>query len=318
MPLTPDDPVSPNRPKIIALALLGGLFAGVFAAFARKSLRRGIDDPNEIEKMLGVPVYAAIPHSKTQKDLFAELSGKTKKLPLLAKVSSTDAAIESLRNFRAAMLHSLAKSKNNIVVIAGPTEGMGKTFVSVNLAAIMAASGKRVLLIDGDFRNGHLHRYFDMGRHNGLSDFIAGHARIDQIVHRGVVENMDFIATGTLVPNPSEILLRPSVGMLLQTLSAQYDLVLIDGTPILPVADSLILGAHAASIYIITRAGATTPGEISECVKRLHQAGLSPKGVLFNDLETKPGRYGYGYTYGRYHHTQHLVGEHPLIEASPI
>jgi tyrosine-protein kinase Etk/Wzc len=182
----------------------------------------------------------------------------------------------------------------------------------------MAASGKRVLLIDGDFRNGHLHRYFDRGRHNGFSDYLTGAARMEQIIHRNVAENMDFIPTGTLPPNPSELLLRPAVGSMLQALSAQYDLVLIDGCPILPVADSLILGAYAASIYVVTRAGTTTPGEISESLKRLHQAGLATKGVLFNDLESKPGRYGYGYTYGRYHHTQHRLDDQPppMIEAS--
>lgn len=315
-PMVPEKPVSPNRPKVIAIAVLAGLLLGVLAAFIKKAFRGAIDDPLEIEKMLGVPVYASIPHSKMQKELLEEATGKSRKLPLLARVSSTDIAIESLRNFRAALQFSMSRSKNNIVVIAGPTAGMGKTFVSVNLAAIMAASGKKVLLIDADFRNGHLHRYFDLGRQNGLSDYISGANRQDQIIHRGVIENMDFISTGGLPPNPSELLLHPNFGSLLQSLSSTYDLVLIDATPILPVADTLIIGAHASSIYIITRAGVTTPGEISESVKRLNQAGLAPKGVLFNDMAVKPGRYGYGYTYGKYRHTQYLLGEQPMIEAS--
>ncbi len=316
-PMMPEKPISPNRPKIMAISILAGLLLGVLTAFVKKAFRGAIDDPQEIEKMLGVPVYASIPHSKMQKELLEEATGKSKKLPLLARISSTDIAIESLRNFRAALQFSLSRSKNNIVVIAGPTAGMGKTFVSVNLAAIMAASGKKVLLIDADFRNGHLHRYFDLDRQNGLSDYISGTSRPDQIVHHNMIENMDFISTGGLPPNPSELLLHPKFGALLQSLSAAYDLVLIDATPILPVADTLIIGAHASSIYIITRAGITTPGEISESVKRLNQAGLAPKGVLFNDMAVKPGRYGYGYAYGKYRHTQYLSGEHPLIETSP-
>lgn len=315
-PMAPEKPISPNRPKVIAIANLAGLLLGLMAAFIKKAFRGAIDDPQEIEKMLGVPVYASIPHSKMQKELLEEASGKTTKLPVLARVSSTDIAIESLRNFRAALQFSLSQSKNNIVVIAGPTSGMGKTFVSVNLAAIMAASGKRVLLIDADFRNGHLHRYFDLERQNGLSDYISGASQMPQIVHRDVIENMDFISTGGLPPNPSELLLRPNLGTLLQSLSATYDLVLIDATPILPVADTLIIGAHASSIYIITRAGVTTPGEISESFKRLHQVGLAPKGVLFNDMAVKPGRYGYGYTYGKYRQVQYLLDEHPRIETS--
>lgn len=315
-PMMPEKPVRPNRPMIIALAVLIGLFLGVISAFIKKSLHGVIDDPHEIEKMLGVPVYASIPHSKMQKELLEEATGTSKKLPLLARISSTDIAIEGLRNFRAAVQFSLSRSKNNIVLIAGPTAGMGKTFVSVNLAAIMAASGKKVLLIDADFRNGHIHRYFDLGRQSGLSDYISGANRLDQIIHRDVIENMDFISTGNLPPNPSELLLHPNFGGLLESLSSKYDLVLIDATPILPVADTLIIGTHANSIYLVTRAGITTPGEISESVKRLNQAGLAPKGVVFNDMVVKPGRYGYGYTYGKYRHTQYQLEEVPLLEAS--
>ncbi|MDB5840587.1 MAG: polysaccharide biosynthesis tyrosine autokinase, partial [Herminiimonas sp.] len=314
----PEKPISPNRPQIIAIAALLGLFLGVVAAFVRKALHAGIDDPSEIEKMLGVPVYATIPHSKMQKELFDQVTRKSPKLPLLAKISSMDVAVEALRNFRTALQFSMSHSKNNIVLMTGPTAGMGKSFVSANLAAVMASSGKRVLLIDADFRNGHLHRYFDLGRQDGLADAIAGTKRLEQIIHRDVIENVDFITTGALPSNPSELLERPNLGTLLESLSALYDVVLIDGTPILAVSDTLIIGAHAGAIYILTRAGVTTSGEIAESIKRLSQAGLSAKGVLFNDLTLRPGRYGYGYKYGKYRQVQYSFGsQQPLIEASP-
>jgi tyrosine-protein kinase Etk/Wzc len=176
----------------------------------------------------------------------------------------------------------------------------------------MAATGKRVLLIDSDLRNGLLHLYFGFGRQDGLSDAIAGARTVEQVIHRGVIENMDFISTGTLPPNPAELLLRPSFSDMLQKLSAAYDLVLVDAPPILACADTMIIGSHTGAIYIMTRAGVTTPGEINESMKRLAQAGLAAKGVLFNDLKLRPGRYGYGYTYG--HQAQSDV---PLITASP-
>ena len=314
--MVPEKPVTPDRPKVIAISILLGLFLGIVAAFIRKTLRGGIEDAAEIERMLGVPVYATIPHSKMQQDMFNEITSRSKRLPLLARVSSTDIAIESLRTFRAALQHQMAHAKNNIVLIAGPTPGMGKTFVSVNLAAIQAASGKRVILIDADFRNGHLHRYFELGRQNGLSDCIMGSRRLDQIIHRGVMENMDFIPTGSLPSSPSELLLHPNLEAILKSLASGYDMVIIDAAPILPVADTLIIGAHAGSIYVMTRAGVTTPGEISEAMKRLHQAGLSPKGVVFNDIQVRPGRYGYGYKYGKYRHSQYLLNDQQLIEAT--
>jgi tyrosine-protein kinase Etk/Wzc len=313
-PMMAERPIKPNRPVILALALLGGLFLGVVAAFFRKSMVGGIDSPEQLEQIAGVPVFATIPHSKKQRELYQQVNGKQQKVPLLANVSSSDVAVESLRNFRTALQYSLPQFKNNIVLITGATPGMGKSFVSANLGAIMAASGKKVLLIDADLRNGLLHLYFGFGRHDGLSDAIAGARRLEQVIHHGVIENMDFITTGTLPQHPSELLLRPSFGAFLQELSSQYDLILIDAPPILAVADTMIIGAHAGAIYIMTRAGVTTPGEISESMKRLNQAGLEAKGVLFNDLKVRPGRYGYGYTYGRY--GQRPAGNTPLIEAS--
>jgi tyrosine-protein kinase Etk/Wzc len=314
-PMVPEWPVSPDRPKIIAIALLLGLFLGMIVAFVKKSLHAGIDEPEEVEKMLGVPVYATIPHSKMQQELFDQVSRKSPKLPLLAKISSMDVAVEALRNFRTALQFSMSHSKNNIVLITGPTAGMGKSFVSANLAAVMASSGKKVLLIDADFRNGHLHRYFDIGRQDGLSDAIAGTKRLEQIIHRDVTENVDFIATGTLPSNPAEVLMRPNLGTLLESLSSLYDVVLIDGAPLLAVSDTINIGVHAGAIYLLTRAGVTTPGEIAESIKRLSQAGLAAKGVVFNDLTLRPGRYGYGYKYGTYRPVQYSFGSQPLLEA---
>jgi len=315
-PMMPEKPVKPNRPVILALSLMSGLFLGLVAAFFRKSLAGAIDSPEELEQIAGVPVYATIPHSKKQRELYQQVNAKHQKVPLLANVSSTDVAVESLRNFRTALQFSMPQFKNNIVLITGATPGMGKSFVSANLAAIMAATGKRVLLIDADLRNGLLHLYFGFGRHDGLSDAIAGARRLDQVIHPGVIENMDFITTGTLPQHPSELLLRPNFGAFLQELSSRYDLVLVDAPPILAVADTMIIGSHAGAIYIMTRAGVTTPGEINESMKRLAQAGLEAKGVLFNDLKVRPGRYGYGYTYGRYGSNQRSSGNTPLIEAS--
>jgi tyrosine-protein kinase Etk/Wzc len=314
-PMLPEKPVKPNRPVILALAVLAGLFLGVLVAFFRKSLYGGIDTPEQVEKMVGVPVYATIPHSKKQKELYQQVNAKHQKVPLLAAVASEDAAIESLRSFRAALQFSMPTFRNNIVLISGATPGMGKSFVSANLAALMAATGKRVLLIDADLRNGLLHLYFGFGRQDGLSDVIVGARTPEQAIHRNVIENMDFISTGTLPPNPSELLLRPSFGEMLQQLSSHYDLVLVDAPPILAVADTLIIGSHVGAIYITTRAGVTTPGEINESLKRLAQAGLAAKGVLFNDLKTRPGRYGYGYGYGYGGYGAGQANNTPLIEA---
>jgi tyrosine-protein kinase Etk/Wzc len=302
-PEKPDRPVTPNRPRIIAVSIFLGISLGIMMAFIRRSLQTALNDPAQAEKIFGIPVYASIPHSKEQKILSSQLS-ELKNLPLLARIASTDPAIESLRNFRSALQFCLTQCRNNIVLITGPTEGLGKSFVSVNLACIVAASGKRVLLIDGDLRDGQLHRYFNRARAKGLADIVSG-AEVSSCIAANVIENLDFISTGHLPPNPSELLLRSELGLCLSSLATRYDMILIDAAPLLMVADSLILGAHAGAIFLATRAGVTRPGDIAESLKRLARAGLTAKGLLFNDFTPRSGHYGY--RYGGYGARQQLT-----------
>jgi tyrosine-protein kinase Etk/Wzc len=292
-PEKPERQVAPNRPRIIAVAVFVGMFLGVMAAFLRRSLQTALHDPSEVERAFGVPVYASIPHSRLQQTLAARTSDPAR-LPLLARIASMDVAIESLRGFRSALQFCMTQSKNNLVLITGPTEALGKSFLTVNLACVMAYSGKRVLLIDGDLRDGHLHRYFQVDRAFGLADLLAG-TRVDNDFRHSAMEQLDFISTGNLPPNPSELLLRPEFAALIARLAPQYDLVLIDTAPLLAVADSLILGAHAGAIFIVVRAGVTRAADISESLKRLDRAGLSAKGLLFNDFMPRPRHYPYGY-----------------------
>ena len=297
-PMAPERALKPNRPLIVALAVVTGLFLGTLIAFARKAFVGGIDDPERVEKLLGARVvYASIPHSSNQ-DKLARKSRGGHVLPLLAQLVPEDIAIESLRSFRAALMFAMPHLKNNIVMFAGPGRELGKSFLTVNFAAVMAASGKRVLLIDADLRNGHLHRYFGVSREQGLTKAIAGAMPLEHIIHRRVRDNLDFIPTGALPANRAEFLQHLNFANLLDTVSAEYDLVLIDPPPILAVADALIIGAHTGAVFILARAGITTEAEITESVKRLNHAGISPQGVLFNDVSLRIGGYAYQFKYG--------------------
>ena len=287
-PIAPEKPLKPNRLLIISLAMVTGLFVGILIAFGRKAMKRGIDDPLKIERLLRARVvYATIPHSISQDKLNRKARGDNLGTPLLAQMMPDDSAIESLRSFRAALQFSMPHFKNNIVMFTGPTRNLGKSFIAANLAAVVAASGKRVLLIDADLRNGYLHRYFGVQREPGLSKAISGSMPVEDVIHHDVMDNMDFIATGGLPPNRSEFFLHLNFGTLLETVSPHYDLILIDPPPILEVADALIIGAHAGSVFIVARSGITTEDEINESIKRLNHAGISPQGVLFNDMAPK-------------------------------
>lgn len=291
VPLVPERPLKPNKPLVVALGAATGLFLGMVVAFLRKSMYgvNGIDNPATIERMLGSRVlYATIPHSDHQQKLDKRKRKHHDSIPLLAAVAGQDAAIESLRAFRAALQYSVKPSENNIIMLTGPTSGIGKSFVCANCAVLMAASDKRVLLLDADFRNGNLHQHFGAGDEPGLYEYIAGLARADKVIQRSVMTNLDFIPTGNLPADAGEFLHRLDLGVLLETLNGRYDFVLIDLPSLLETADVLTIGGQADAIFLIARAGVTTETDIGEALKRLYLGGIAPQGILFNDFRPSP------------------------------
>lgn len=290
--LTPERPIKPHRLAIVLAAMAFGLFLGILCAFLRKHLFGGISDAYQIEKALGVSVFASIPHSKKQEQLYQKIREKSSSVSVLAQSVPTDVAVEGLRGLRTALQFSMLEARNNIVLVTGPTPGLGKSFVSVNFAVVLAAAGKKVLLIDGDLRKGYLHQYFGMERSKGLSDLITGSLDMDQVLRKNVLENVSFIATGDLPLKPSELLAHQNFGKLLETLAVDYDYVLIDTAPVLAVSDAIIAAEHAATVLLIARAEVTGTGAIKEALKRLSQAGISSKGVVLNDVKLRSSLYG--------------------------
>lgn len=295
-------PLKPVRPKpvlVVALAGAIGLVAGLAIAWIRKALYGRVEDPYEIEDLLGLPVTATIPHSGAQKQVAGPAQRSDGELCLLAHDEKSEKVIESLRRLRTMLQFGMLESKNNIVLITGPTPGVGKSFVSANFATVLAAIGKKVLLIDADLRTGQLHRYFGLVRKNGLADALALRAGLDQVIHRNVAENVDFISTG-VGSRPAELLSHRNLGELLDRCSARYDFVLVDTSPVLAVSDALIIANHAGIIFNVVRGGISTMHEIEETVKRLNQAGHRVAGIIFNDLKPGAARYDYATEYGHY------------------
>src|SRR5450830_52525 len=287
--IVPEQPLKSNRSMIVAIALMLGLAVGMGLAFVKKILFDGLRDTHEITQIAGMTVCARIPHSQQQELLSEQMIAQSTRISLLAKIDPSDNAIEALRSYRASLLLSLQNAENNIVIIAAPTPKLGKSFVSVNFAALLAAAGKKVMLIDADLRQGHLHQYFGLTHASslGLSEAIAGSCSLEQSVHYGVLENLDFIGNGVVPKNPSELLCHDNTDRFLKLLSESYDFVLIAAPPVLAVSDALILGARAAALYLVVRAGKSTLKDVEQSIENLAAVGIHTKGVIFNGIKKR-------------------------------
>ena len=305
-----EKPVKPKKPLIVLIAtLLGGLIAVAYV-LVRKALNRGVEDADVIEQM-GLPVYASIPHSKEQAahELNFKGKGKVKGLAsggshLLAVTNPADLAVESLRSLRTSLHFATLEAKNNILMISGPSPSVGKSFVSSNLAAIIAQAGQRVLLVDADKRKGYIHKMFSQDVDNGLSEVLAARIDLDKAITTTEVENLHLITRGQIPPNPSELLMHSNFSQFLEQASSRYDLVIIDTPPILAVTDAALVGRQAGTSLIVTRFGMNAAKEILLTKRRFEQNGINLKGAIFNAVERKASAYGYGnYSYYQYEYT---------------
>jgi tyrosine-protein kinase Etk/Wzc len=309
-PVLPVRPVKPKRLMVIAVASLLGLALGIAAALGRKMLHGVIDNPGDIRHRLGLHVVATIPYSQNQQRIHARMQDNNGVVSVLAHRAPSDIAVESLRRIRAALHGEMRHAGNNVILITSPTPEVGKSFVAVNFAALLAAAGKKVLLIDADLRRGYLHRYFGIDSHSGLSELIArdagdaGDEAVWRAIHRTDVENVDFLSTGKHRRKPAELLAHENFSRLLGCLSARYDFVLLDTAPVLAVADALMVSPHAGALFSVVRGGVNTGAEIEEMVKRLNQAGARVSGMIFNDLRPSSARYDYAARYPAYRYDE--------------
>ncbi|MBU60581.1 MAG: tyrosine-protein kinase [Alcanivorax sp.] len=306
--LVQPEPVKPRTGLLAALSALLGLMGAVGYVFLHAALHRGIESPDQLEEQ-GIPVYAAVPLSEHQQKLDRLVAlmrrrrrGRHEAIPLLAVDDPADLAVEALRSLRTSLHFAMLEAENKIMMISGPSPQVGKSFISANLAAVLAQVGQKVIVVDADMRKGHLHRYFENQNDHGLSDWLAGQAQEDDIVHGTKVENLHFIPRGKVPPNPAELLMHPRFKELMEHLSGQYDLVLVDTPPILAVTDAAIVGQQAGTSLIVTRFGQNSVKEVDVTFNRFEQNRVEIKGAILNCIERRASN-GYGYYNYKYEST---------------
>lgn len=290
--------VKPKKFLIITIATSMGFLLSLSIAILSSVLRRGISESSEFDK-IGLPVYACVPLSEVQEENDRINAFKTETSinnTLLTISNPSDLSVESFRSLRTALHFSTDKAKNNIIMITGPSPEIGKSFVSGNLAAVLAKSGQKILLIDADMRKGRLEKVLSIKNGVGLSEYLADQKNITSVINQTDVENLDFICRGKVQPNPSELLLSDKFTHLIAWIKKHYDVVIIDTPPILAVTDASIIGQHVGRTLLISRFRKSTLKEMNIAKERLIHNGIHVSGVIFNAISRKESS-DYGYSY---------------------
>lgn len=288
-----NQPVQPRKALVVVIATFLGGFLALAFVFLKQILNRGVEDPTVIED-LGLPVYASVPLSRGQ-----TATTRGKKRTLLAIADPADLAVEAFRSLRTSLHFARLEAKNNILMISGASPFAGKTFVSANLAAVIAQAGQRVLLIDGDMRRGTLHQHLGIRAGEGLSDVLVGTHAVDAVMLKNIVPNVDFITRGRVPPNPSELLMHEHFTQFINSVVPNYDLIIVDTPPILAVTDAAVIGHHAGTSLLVARFGLNKARELALAQQRFEQNGVELKGAIFNAVERRTAGYS-AYAYYKY------------------
>jgi succinoglycan biosynthesis transport protein ExoP len=291
-----DKPAKPVTLLYLAGAIVAGLFVGSAAALLRDVTDTKIQDVREISRELGAMPLCVLPYHKEYTGLPARAKSVSSspliRLPTLDNPRSI--FVESMRSLRTSLLMSRSGAPPRVVMVTSPLAGEGKSFISWNLAILFAQQGKRVLLCDADLRRPRLHRDLQIDAQIGLSTILTGLSDdhgASAMVQVSEVPGLHLMPAGPIPPYPAELLSSDHMATLLKIWESQYDLVLLDTPPVLPVTDSVVLSSFVDSVLLIAR-HQKTPLSALERSYQMLEAIPSENGrkinVLVNGVREQP------------------------------
>jgi capsular exopolysaccharide synthesis family protein len=287
--------IAPNKNLILVTGSVVGLFLGLGFAFLRNFLDKSIKSPEQLESS-GVSVLSWIPSFKELLDVH---SPETDFVVELKPTSSVSEAFKALRTRVQYSKLEEVPLKSILVTSTIPVEG--KTIVSINLAGSFAQAGKKTLLLDCDLRKPRVHNVFKSERYPGLSDYLFANVELEEIIRNSKMNNLDFITSGTIPPNPSELLGSIQFKNFLEKLENLYDIVIIDSPPFISVTDSEILFNITDGTILVCRANMTPIEAFLKTYKRLFKINShNLLGCVLNNFSFKSS-YGYYYNYYYYY-----------------
>lgn len=284
-------PVSPNVQLNLVLGVLVGLALGVGIAVLRAVLDNRVRSPRDVEALTDRPLIGAIPHDP-----------KTKERPIILQADPHNPRSEAFRVLRT-NLQFLEMDGGHTFVITSSIPTEGKSTTTINLAIALADSGKRVALLDTDLRKPKVAEYLGIEGGTGLTDVLIGRARVADVLLPWGGRSMYVLPAGKIPPNPSELLGSDRMHKLLEALGQEFDVVLCDAPPLLPVTDAAVLSRATSGAIMVVAVGKTTTHQLDGALEALETVGSKVAGVVLTMVPTKGAdaySYGYGYGYGGY------------------
>ncbi len=282
-------PVSPVPLRNLGLGVVLGLLLGLGLAVLRETLDTTVKSGEVAAEVAGAPVVGAI-----------QFDPGTSERPLITSLDSHAPRNEAFRVLRTNMSFIDVDATDKVIAVSSSLPGEGKSTTAVNLAISLAQAGQRVLLVDGDLRRPQVATMLGLEPQVGLTTVLTGRIQIDDAVQGWEVDGLDVLTSGSLPPNPAELLQSATMHNLVREVRDLYDVVVIDSPPLLPVTDAALITSLADGAVLVVRHGKTNRDQVAGARSRLENVGGRMLGVVLNMTPSggRGGRYGYGYGYG--------------------
>lgn len=287
------NPVEPTVTRDLGLGLLAGLIVGLGLAVLRDVMDTTLRTVEDLQRIAGAPVMGTI-----------YFDGEAGKNPLIHDDSRQSVRSEAFRQLRTNLQFVNAAAPVRTVVVTSSMSGEGKSTTACNIAISFADAGQKVLLIEGDLRRPRVADYLGIEGSIGLTNVLIGQVAISEVLQSWGSTTLTVLASGSIPPNPSEMLGSPGMVELLDSLKQSFDLIVIDTPPLLPVTDAAILSTYADGAIVVARHGSTKRVQLAASVTSLRAVDARILGCVLNMVPTK-GVDGYGYGYGYYYNDEH-------------